>query len=292
LTVLQNGVTPNRAISRGFQQFELDTFDPSMYENEPSLKPTDTADMIIDLPRCSWSTLGRSLLRACREGVTSNKHDGWAIQNSWKSSGRKGNDFASPSIQVKISPLLAIPRYVLAKSCEFLGPDTMRLESTCRSLSVDIISARALIEKDRNVRMKLMEQEMGYMLKETDMIVPRDEDGSSKADVAKQIAKFAYRSSQRVRSQLITSGKQAERNAKRNSVEYCLVSSLLPFTMDPPDYNKCLNEDFNWDGLLSLYEFAEKVKSMSGLPSSEEMQTKSQQFEQRENHSTIIFFMD
>jgi hypothetical protein len=124
------------------------------------------------------------------------------------------------------------------------------------------------------------------------MIVPRDEDGSSKADVAKQIAKFAYRSSQRVRSQLITSGKQAERNAKRNSVEHCLVSSLLPFTMDPPDYNKCLNEDFNWDGLLSLYEFAEKVKSMSGLPSSEEMQTKSQQFEQRENHSTIIFFMD
>jgi hypothetical protein len=34
------------------------------------------------------------------------------------------------------------------------------------------------------------------------------------------------------------------------------------------------------------------VKSMSGLPSSEEMQTKSQQFKQRENHSTIIFFMD
>ena len=60
---------------------------------------------------------------------------------------------------------------ILGNVCEFLGlynndgngevsPDVKRLEATCRALSVDIISARALIEKDRNLRMKQIEHEM------------------------------------------------------------------------------------------------------------------------------------
>ena len=278
LTTLRNGLPPNRAISRAFHEFELEQVNnPLMYQRSaPDPSNADTADLIIDLPRYSWSTLGRSLLRACREGVTSNQQGGWTIQNSWTTSVHKGNDFASPSIQVKISPLLALPRNILANTCEFLGADARRLESTCRSLSVDIISARALIEKGRNVRMKQMEQEMGDMLKETEMDEPHtltcNDEGTSKSDASgkQNLMKFAHRTSKRVRSQLITSGKQSERSAKRNSVEYCLISSIIPCTIDHPDYNRCLSEDLDWDNLIPLHLYSEKVKVMSEVSRKEE----------------------
>ena len=271
LTALKSGLPPNRAISRAFREFELKQATPgdnATYQTLATSTGKDTADLIIDLPRYSWSTLGRSLLRACREGVTSDQHDKWTIQTSGRTSSHKGDDFGSPSIHVKISPLLTLPRTVLASTCEYLGNDARRLESTCRSLSVDIISARALIEKDRNVRMKQMEQEMGDMLKETEMKEPIEE---PKSDAAKQqLMKFANRSSKRVRSQIITSSKQAERSAKRKSMEYCLVSSIIPCTMDHPDYNSCLNKELNWDDLMPLINYSEKAKQMLEVGRKEE----------------------
>ena len=275
MTSLRADLPPNRAISRAFRELELEQWKPRMYQSLSTAseqqngisRNVDTADLIIDLPRYSWTTLGRSLLRACREGITStsDEHDGWTIQKSWKTSNFKDSDFASPCIQVKISLLLTLSRNLLARICEYAGKDVQGLESTCRSLSTDIISARAMLEKDRNMRMKQMEQEMGDMLKESEMAENSSDKGASISDAAtnQNLMKFAHRSSKRVRSQLITSGKQAERSAKRNSIEYCLVSSIVPCTISHPDYTACLNERLDWDNLKPLHEYSDMIKYMS-----------------------------
>lgn len=266
LTSLKSGVPPNRALVRAFRELE----DRQMNRDHKSYMPmlsrprNDSAELTIDLSRKSWSTLGRNLLRACREGVISKSHDGWNIKKSWESSMSKTNDLVFPTIRVEICPLLVLPGSVLLHLCQFLGGDSKRLEYTCRSLSVGIISARAMVEKDRNFKMKQMEQEMGDMLKETEADEPVDESNNSKQDLSKQeLLKFTHRTSKRVQSQLMSSGKQAERSAKRKSVEYCLISSIVPCTIDHPDYRRCVNKDINWDSLLPLYAYSNMIKAMA-----------------------------
>jgi hypothetical protein len=46
----------------------------------------------------------------------------------------------------------------------------------------------------------------------------------------------ASRTSKRLRSQQITSGKLAEKSSRRRSVEYCFLSATLSCTSDDPDY--------------------------------------------------------
>jgi len=266
LTSLKNGVPPNRALVRAFRELEDRQMnrDHKPYMLMISRPRNDSAELRIDLSRYSWSTLGRNLLRACREGVISKSHDGWNINKSWESSMSKTNDLALPTIRVEICPLFVLPGSVLLHLCQFLGGDSKNLESTCRSLSVGIISARAMVEKDRNFKMKQMEQEMGDMLKETEADEPVNESNNSKQDLSKQeLLKFTHRTSKRVQSQLMSSGKQAERSAKRKSVEYCLTSSIVPCTIDHPDYRRCVNKDFNWDSLLPLYTYSNMIKAMA-----------------------------
>jgi len=267
LTSLNSGVPPNRALVRAFRELEDRQMkrDHKPYMLMLARPRNDSAELRIDLSRYSWSTLGRNLLRACREGVISKSHDGWNIKKSWESSMSKTNDLVFPTIRVEICPLLVLPGSVLLHVCQFLGGDSKRLESTCRSLSVGIISARAMVEKDRNFKMKQIEQEMGDMLKETEADTPPvDESNNSKQDLSKQeLLKLTHRTSKRVQSQLMSSGKQAERSAKRKSVEYCLISSIVPCTIDHPDYRRCVNKDINWDSLLSLYTYSNMIKAMA-----------------------------
>ena len=265
LTALQSNVPPNRAILRAFRELEKRQMgrNDRPYRSVVSRLGNDSAELIIDLPRYSWSTLGRNLLRVCREGVTSNHRDGWNIEKSWKSSAYTRNDITIPRIRVKICPLFVLPKNTLRQVCEFLGDESKKLEATCRSLSVDIISARAFVEKESNMKMKQMEQEMGDMLKEIESDAPIDE--SNQEPSKQELLKLAHRTSKRVRSQLMTSGKQAERGAKRKSVEYCFASSILPCTIDHPDYRKCVNKKIDWDSLLPLYTYSNLIKEMSKL---------------------------
>ncbi len=332
IQALDHGIPPNRAIMRAYREMEQRQVilgNANAYEYQTSTNHTDTtmdaddddevipvtptADLVIDLPRYSWSTLGRYLVRACRDGVTvDDERAGWTLIQRGTGSGsdipivspihasapspssplyshHEGrNNFGSPCIRIKISPLLSLPSEALVNVCALVGTDGVKaLESTCRSLSVEIISSRALIEKGHVDRMKQMELEMGDMLekeKEKEKAKEKEsqqkqklrsdreseqQDSSRVGDEEEQqrqkLMKFAHRSSKRVRTQLITSGKQAERSAKRKSVEYCLISSIIPCcTVEHPDYSYLSNKDLEskWDDLLPLRPYAERTRLM------------------------------
>ena len=268
LTTLRPGIPPNRAISRAFRELE-----EQMLVSQNSYITTSTLAyamqnskkdvFVIELPRYSWSTLGRSLLQAYKS-------------------------IDVPTIRLKISPLLTLPTMILGKICEFLGlynndgngdvsADVKRLEATCRALSVDIISARAFIEKDRNLRMKQIEHEMHQMMENENN--KQEEKLNSESDMIPEYGdsptKFirANRTSKRVQSQLITSGKQAERSAKRKSVEYCLFSSIIPCTTDSPLYTHLVGE-CHWEKLGSFASIT-KIFNEMGMKDFSNVNTKS-----------------
>jgi hypothetical protein len=60
------------------------------------------------------------------------------------------------------------------------------------------------------------------------------------------------RASKRVRSQLITSGKETERQYKRASVEYCFLAGSLGCTPQHPKYIELAKAEFDWDQLQVL----------------------------------------
>ncbi len=324
---LNHGIPPNRSIMRAYREMEqrqiilgnANAYDVDVIPDLNIGTTTSTADLIIDLPRYSWSTLGRYLVRACRDGVmVEDERTGWtlvqgagdgsdvpvvspthaslssssssSLSPQYRHEGR--NMFGSPCIQIKISPLLSLPSEALVNVCALVGTDGVKaLESTCRSLSVEIISSRALIEKGHVDRMKQMELEMGDMLeKEKEREIEKEKESQQKqeqkpnsdrekeqqvsigkvgeeeeAQQRRKLMKYAHRSSKRVRTQLITSGKQAERSAKRKSVAYCLIRSIIPCcTMEHPVYLYLSNKDLEqiWDELLPLRPYAERTGVM------------------------------
>ena len=152
----------------------------------------------------------------------------------------------------------------------------MNLECTCRALSSDIVSARAITEKARRQRTTDVDRRKAESsLHENgreDKEAMDNMDGSTTGggdvktgiegeentaqnaakDQAKEKAKSkkkksarSNRSSKRVLSKRITSGKNAERSAKRKSAEYCLVSAVFSCTSQHPVYSECLKQD-NW----------------------------------------------
>jgi len=267
LTALSSNQPPNRALSRAFHEFELERVSPDIATyNTETIDKFDSATLIMYLPRYNWATLGTSLLRACRDGVTSNLSHGCTVQKSWVSKKWHSIEMASPCVCITVSLLLTLPSKVLGKMCSFLQEDDVnRLESTCRSLSVDIVPACALLEKDHISIVRQMEQEMGDMLQKHEMTKNSTGEDTRNKSFAHNLAVAsagAHRSSQRVRTQLMESGKQAERDAKWKSVEYCLLSSFLPCTMDDPIYKSCLNQEIHWDSLAPLHEYATMIKSM------------------------------
>jgi hypothetical protein len=227
----------------------------------------------------------------------------WTIQASWKVSDYSFHSkvFGSPAVKMRISPILTLPHEALGTICEFLsgigggrdggGEDLKRLEATCRSLSVILMSARVSMEKDRSVRAKLIEQEMAKnMLEKGDragsasamkgvtlddmgrsLISPTkgkisdmNRDSASADELNDELVKASptHRSSKRVRSQLITSGKQAERIAKRKSVEYCLISSLFFCTCAHPAYSHYLNKKLPWEDIQPLCKHVKRIETV------------------------------
>lgn len=153
-----------------------------------------------------------------------------------------------------------------------LSRDIVNFESTCRALSADLVSARAAAEKTRHQRMIAAERSMSRQSledekgdgigtnttcdedkgptgntenKDGDKEMKEDKQSSQPEDKKKKSAR-SHRSSKRVLSQRITSGKNAERSAKRKSVEYCLVSAAFSCTTQHPVYAACLKNEGCW----------------------------------------------
>lgn len=172
----------------------------------------------------------------------------------------------------------------------------MNLECTCRALSSDVVSARAIAEKARRQRTTDIERRMaksslhenGPEEKESmpnvDNGTTGGEDGktgikgkekatqNTAKDQAKEKTKStkkksarSNRSSKRVLSKRITSGKNAERSAKRKSAEYCLVSAVFSCTSQHPVYSECLKKESQAsDNLAASADSMSPAKNVGG----------------------------
>jgi hypothetical protein len=112
---------------------------------------------------------------------------------------------------------------------------------------------------------------------------PVSEDGSNSEHMRS-------RSSKRVRSQLITSGKQAERAAKRNSVEYCFLASIMGCTADSAEYIELSRKEPPWDNMVG-YKPQEWMESTDGQGKSGMTRDNNSREELQLGDASIISFV-
>ena len=228
MTALPPDVPPNRSILRAMKEHK----DLNVVYSEKLMEDEPVDPITMDLPRYSWSILGRMLMRACRE--------------------------RTKQVELKISPMLVLPPRSLGTICSFLqNTDIWKFEASCRALSVSIISARALLERRRAIK---PQNEGGSKGKEEEKNKekPNGEGGQKAHEANQEESKQdeetktqeskeqhqareqarSSRSSKRVRSQIITSGKKAERQAKRNSVTFCMLAATLNILSDSKAYKE------------------------------------------------------
>ena len=139
LSALPHGVPPNRLLLRAWKEMEY--WDKKEEDNSSSSDDVavvieeDTAtedynssptELVLHLPRYSWTSLGRILIQACKEGISYDN-------NTYIS---EDNEFGSPLIDMRISPLLAIPSIVLGNISKYLDDNNVCcLRCTCMEFS-------------------------------------------------------------------------------------------------------------------------------------------------------------
>lgn len=275
-TALPIEFPPNRTIVCALEELSHlgfpEAYPPKLVHN------TDCVEIELDLPRYSWSILGRMLMKACREGASYgfNTARGKRSLREHKEFVR-AESFGSPKVTLRISPMLALPSSVLSTICQFLTSDCIwRFEATCRALSVSIISARASMEQEIQTSTEMQNRSIAASRIAQDNNNSSDalDDHRAETDdrtgteenrgaVQHERRTSSHRSSKRVRSQQITSGKLAERSAKRNSVEFCFLASTLSCTSDHNTYNSLLREAVVWESLVPVkYGACARVRSL------------------------------
>ena len=242
VSALAPHIPPNRTVMRALEELSAEVL-PDMYP--PIVAPLpEKVDMRLEIPRYSWSALGRLLLRACREG------SGYqAGMNPSRIGDHSGMDiYGSPSIVMGLSPMLVLPSKVLGCICQFLENCSIwKFEATCRAISVSLVAARASMEEERvminrgniegnNSRSEQQAQDASSLTLSTN---DREIDPPATTNNAVQSRPTqkpeeatTHRSSKRLLSQLITSGKIAERKFRRTSVEYCFLATTLCTTKE------------------------------------------------------------
>jgi len=250
---------PNHLIARAWKEWQQLNGAEVPISQSIDVTPSGCKEEVLrlSLNRYSWAVVGRTLMRACREGThfRHNPHDRCTSQSV-------GRIEVNPTVQLHMSPLLSLPSAVLARLITWLGEkDVAGLEFSCRALSVAVLAAkaradRALLAKKRN----------GDELHPT----PQDPAVSGQSlhgtktlssSKGKEKAVQASRISKRVRSQILNSGRRAERSSRRSSVQYCLTGASLgapPEILDipePSDFNIVTN-------LLSIRQ----GKEQDGVP--------------------------
>ena len=252
---------PNRTVTRALNEINSEP-EPESYR--PSfVSDTETMKLTFELPRYSWSMLGRFLTKACREGSD--------FQQPFHRQHHR-SQFGSPAVELHLSPMLVLPARVLGRVCLFLENSSIwRFEATCRALSVSIMSARASMEKESGAEKapptkpnnkadneratdNLAEStapatdtattavsEQGGTRADATVDVPNgtaeqenlegfSETQTSRRNSRPNVPAHLCRTSKRLRSQQITSGKKSERSWKRKSFDYCFLASTLSTT--------------------------------------------------------------
>lgn len=132
LKCLPPGSPPNRAIVRAYRELQAqsDVTKVPRYLPVRAQQP-ETAPIIIDLPRYSWSVAGRALMRAFRLGGAFAQHEAAALMSLPLSNRRAINEkdyFGSALINIRISPMLVLPASVLGAVCEYIEREGGKLQ--------------------------------------------------------------------------------------------------------------------------------------------------------------------
>ena len=255
---------PNRAILNAWIEWQKENdsdwkgegaFDELVKEGEKDI-------VTLSLGRYSWVVLGRTLLRACREGSEFRNITGGSVQYSRNPSSVGIN----PRLELCISPLLTLPAKAIERTVSFLSPlDTKNLECSCRAISVAVLSARTKADhsaesvprsrqndaipnvshpeegaqdtgpgsepgqpKEASIdKASRAEEANTSSSTEVEKLNPGKEkkNASSSKEVKNNMQ--ASRVSKRLKSQLLDSGRRSEREHKRSSLKYCLVGATL-----------------------------------------------------------------
>jgi len=258
---------------------------------ETSLSTTENNDyieLVINLPNYSWLTLGQILLRACRVGAGCGQSS-TALSHSWSTNCRNPEDytFGCPKIVIRISPLF-LPYSALGIICKYLGEGSKDIKSLiciCSAMASEVSSAFSKVSQELSAQSPVIpllgekkvvlegltpadevsnktEQKIGSNIMNSDESQPNDV-SATKSRGNKNAVKSTNRAgnevtrgrvSSRVLCKMMTSEKRKERQAKQNSVEYCLLAGVLSCTAENPFYELLLNSDVDWDHLPTLEE--------------------------------------
>eukprot|EP00529_Nitzschia_sp_RCC80_P002239 CAMPEP_0113477134 /NCGR_PEP_ID=MMETSP0014_2-20120614/20044_1 /TAXON_ID=2857 /ORGANISM="Nitzschia sp." /LENGTH=1982 /DNA_ID=CAMNT_0000370205 /DNA_START=75 /DNA_END=6023 /DNA_ORIENTATION=- /assembly_acc=CAM_ASM_000159 len=193
--------------------------------------------------------------------------------------------FGSPTIVIRMSPMISLPTQVIGNICGYLNDASIRgFEATCRSLSASIFASRDATaqssgqqqgqyasspddpkeeneqsEANPNISDSQQRTEVGMNENEEKNEEPvTTENDSSVKRPKRKLRVEGQRSSKRVRSNEEKSGKKQERAKNRNSFEYCFTAatsgctvqgdqSAVKHLMDGPTYNQLFDGTHLWN---------------------------------------------
>lgn len=298
LASLPQGVPPNRLLLHAWREMEKwdrGPHKPSAWSVEKEIdhdedmvdgeglmqQENEPIQLILHLPKYSWVSLGRILMRASQEGLAYSRSKQGSPRHVWSTVDHA--EFGSPQVDIKIAPLLAVPIRMI---CEHLEEtDLKSLACTCRAMPSGLAFARAegvgKMEKYEDASppvekyVKKVDKEITMTNTNSDFKSKSSRRGTASPNPGGRISK-------RVQSHMITTEKQAERKSKRSSVEYCLIAGTLSCTAQNPDYIMLLNAE------LPLL-----VKCMNNHPSISQLHTDDSGFNMsvRASHSHINHFV-
>lgn len=245
---LPTTLPPNRIVNHMLEQWckEANDFTLNPYHacRHLGLDDTENVNRKLSIPRYSWSTVGRLLLKACNDGSTATV------------------GYAEMYIRLELSPFLTVPPVVLENICVYLtSPEISCLEATCRALSASIVCARASLDHKAEKRdYGILRKFKGSKHIGVGVGVVDTKRKFSDGDVGRNPAS---RASKRLRSQIINSGKRSERCSRRTSVEYCVIAAVLGCSSEGLTYQEATCAEFDWNTIPILYGHSYRLRLAS-----------------------------
>ena len=247
LMSLPSHVPSNRCLSLAYRE-HCHFVESSEADKRFDADTLDNVLLEVNLSNYSWAALGRLLVRVCKDGGGLGYRE--KVHKADKS--KHMHLLGSPALKLHVSLILAMPQNILGEICEYLSAkdehslDLKNLECTCRSLSSAVVSARAYSQQKKLYRLRRMETALMTQLSE-DANQAEEIKNIVSADVADGAPQNPHRLSKRLRSQIMSTGKQNERSTKRGCVHNALAVIASSYSADHPKYLSVVEESKSID---------------------------------------------
>lgn len=236
---------PNRTAIRAYQQWDGEAANQKIYVPKSfELKKVIEVDAIffLDMNQHSWTSFGWILLKVCKQGTTIASTNSTSLELRLIPS-KNASRFAtlSPKIILRLSPLLVLPKQLIAVIATFLNNnDRDRLIDACSSVSQEYLSYKGFsnesterakapqTEKHRSTSCTIPEDKK--MLQDSLVILESEKNAviETTTDISHASPKRrACRVSSRLKSQVMASEKRSERSKRQQSAEYCLIAAIF-----------------------------------------------------------------